>query len=92
MVAGSEAAAPQISSSQMSVSIWNISSRAMWSASWMPWGDLTNAAVVCAASVGKSMNFAIRVVRMEMGRNMVKKLTKRAAKVAKFEFFRKGCT
>ena len=58
----------------------------------MPWGDLTKAAVVCAASVGKSMNFAIRVVRREMGRNIVRKLTKRAAKVAKFEFFKKGCT
>ena len=58
----------------------------------MPWGDLTNAAVVCAASVGKSMNFAIRVVRIEMGKNMVRKLTKRAAKVAKLEFFRKGYT
>ena len=58
----------------------------------MPWGDLTKAAVVCAASVGKSMNFAIRVVRREMGRNMVRKLTKRAAKVAKLEFFRKGYT
>ena len=58
----------------------------------MPWGDLTKAAVVCAASVGKSMNFAIRVVRREMGSNMVRKLTKRAAKVAKLEFFRKGYT
>jgi len=36
------------------------------------------------------MNFAIKVARREIGRNMVRKLTKSAAKVAKFEFFKKG--
>jgi hypothetical protein len=56
----------------------------------MPWGDLTKAAVVWAASDGKSMNFVIRLAIREMGRRKVRKLTRSAAKVAKFEFLRKG--
>ena len=57
----------------------------------MPWGDLTNEAVVCAASGGKSMNFAMSVATSETGSRNVMKLTNSAAKVAKFEFLRKGC-
>jgi hypothetical protein len=56
----------------------------------MPWGDLTKEAVVCAASEGKSMNFAMSVANSEVGSKNVMKLTNNAANVAKFEFLRKG--
>ena len=45
---------------------------------------------MCAASDGKSMNFAISVANSEVGSRNVMKLTNNAAKVAKFEFLRKG--
>jgi hypothetical protein len=46
---------------------------------------------VCAASEGKFMNFAMSVANSEVGNRNVMKLTNNAAKVAKFEFLRKGC-
>jgi len=89
-VGGASGGAPQISSSQMSVSIWNISSRARCSAWWMPCGDLSSAAVVCAASAGKDRRRARRVARREMGSRQVRKEVRRETRVAKFEFLRKG--
>jgi hypothetical protein len=47
---------------------------------------------VCAASEGKSMDFAIRVANSEVGSRNVIKLTNSAANVAKFEFLRNGYT
>jgi hypothetical protein len=88
--AGAEDAAPHMSSSQMSVSIWNISSRAMWRAWWIPWGDLTKEAVVWAASAGKDISAEMSLERRERGMSIVRKPAIRLMKRAKLEFFRKG--
>jgi hypothetical protein len=62
----------------------------MCSAWCTPCGDLTNDAVVCAASSGKPVIKVTSLVRRVRGMSMEMKPAKRETRRAKLEFLRKG--